>query len=75
MLYGSQQESKHKLKKIRDVDVILMVILVSSSFLFENQNFINNSSRSQVFCKSAALKNLVKFTVNYTCQSLFFMQL
>ena len=36
------------------------------------EEFINRSSRPEVFCRKGVLRNFAKFTGKHLCQSLFF---
>ena len=45
---------------------------ILSEHILQGINTINRSSRTEVFCKKAVLRNFTKFTRKHLCQSLFF---
>ena len=45
---------------------------ILSEHILQGINTINRSSRTEVFCKKAVLRNSTKFTGKHLCQSLFF---
>ena len=70
--------TQHNVKLYVIVIPIFNVVLISDkdeNVIYNGKHFVLfyfRSSRLEVFCKKAALKNFAKFTGKYLCQSLFF---